>query len=372
MDILVKEMVIKGNRFYDGQHVSCIFTDNTTIHGTLYIEYCNSPHMARMFFCHSDRRRIGSVSPNLYGHKYSWVFEYNGRFTQDVKELIPINPSVSFKPSINISDSLSRFLGLFCDSQINLLFNLSVKPFEIYTDYDTSEKPGYIKIAGTDKRGSKKVVEVKIARFLKRILDNSEYCRELITLTDRNIEMIQNDLIAYSQSDYYTLGFYEGKEIEEAYKSSNYAWIGSGTLSKSCMSDRLSYLSIYTDNPKHVKVAYLRTKRGIEARCLIWTVDGVSYFDRIYYTQDWLESLMANKLRESGYREIYGVEQKPYLCIQLDKWKYEEYPYLDTFNYLNYHTGKIFAASDYTSIPYKFVRKLNSTRGAYELIRNNR
>lgn len=361
---------IRGFDFYDGQPVFCFFANNQVIQGILHV----LEH--RFFICHNEDVRHGSTSPEMFGCRASWVFEYSkakDRFTQDVQDMKPVTSDVKFK-KIQLSEELRHFLNIVSLSKLDIIFQVIIKPFDYCTHFELSEKKGFITMSGdveTPKGKQKKTVEIKLARFIKRIIDSNDFCKQYVSLTDKDIEDINNDLVSFQENSYFDIEFSQGKEILEGYKLSNYSKSNtSGTIYKSCMTNKLDFLSLYTENPEHVKLAYLKSRNGIEARCLVWKIDDEFYYDRIYTTMDWLDKTMKRKLKELGYHSLQdAIDAQSYLRIDLTNHQFDSYPYLDSFKFLNMKTGAIFAANHVENLPYKVFRKLISTSGGFEIAR---
>lgn len=114
------------------------------------------------------------------------------------------------------------------------------------------------------------------------------------------------------------------------------------------------------------------------ARALLWTdVKGNKIVDRIYYVNTYLQQVLTkwaykNIPGVSVYLEDYNSGGDPTgKPIKLKKWKFEQYPYLDTFTHLNWSTGELSPSFtnkwNYNNTP---VLALNSTSGGFRLVSN--
>jgi hypothetical protein len=76
-------------------------------------------------------------------------------------------------------------------------------------------------------------------------------------------------------------------------------------------------------------------------------VVAVSFY-RIFATQDWMGTSLSCKLKAMGYHDIMMARQDKdfFLSIKLDEVEFDEYPYLDTFRFLDFETKTIYAISD--------------------------
>ncbi len=173
-------------------------------------------------------------------------------------------------------------------------------------------------------------------RIVRRFL--TEYA--LAQLTDADFEAFTNRLAAYKE-DIGTFQLVKGNDIKDAYLLDNYA-PNTGSLGNSCMSYRecQRYFSIYTNNPAVCNLAVLEKRDKIHARALVWTLlDGRQMLDRIY-ANDATASQMQRWATEQGFISRDDLRSSERV-VQLDKWMFSTYPYLDTLFYLSRKTGKL-------------------------------
>lgn len=159
-------------------------------------------------------------------------------------------------------------------------------------------------------------------------------------LTDRDFEQFTNRLAAY-KDDQGTYQLVKGNDIKDAYLYTNYG-VNTGSLANSCMAYRecQRYFGIYTNNPAVCNLAVLEKRDKIHARALVWTLlDGRQMLDRIY-ANDATASQMQRWATEQGFisRDDLRPSER---VVQLDKWMFSTYPYLDTLFYLSRKTGKL-------------------------------
>lgn len=138
---------------------------------------------------------------------------------------------------------------------------------------------------------------------------------------------------------------------------------GGGTLSNSCMKEVDSnYFEIYVKNPDKCRLVIMYDTKGkvgedgkykssrIVGRALLWNTDqGDTVMDRVYYTNDSDVDLFKRFafhnnwiVRRGGtsWDSATGVVSKSF-SISLGEWKFDEFPYVDTFYYFNYADGKL-------------------------------
>ena len=355
---------INGTPFTSGMFVSCQFNDNVCLEGTLHVE-----SYPRMYFCHDHPlHRHGAPSPKMWGHRYSWAFDYDldsGTFDEGV---VSVTPMLRDMKEITVSGRLAQFMSLV-KSPLNLttLLSAKVKPYDSMVDFDLSEKAGFIVARGqvTTANGTyPKAIEVRLSRLIRHISDRlAKDFSDRWHLDDRTVESIHNQLVTFQSGGLLTLEVLSGDRILEGYDSSNYSQSG-GTLHKSCMNNKAGFLSLYTRNPQ-VSLAVLRSPRGIEARCLLWRTDSGLYADRAYYTNDWIESAMYDRVAKLGYTPIRDAEfnkKNPYVSVSLTHFDLETYPYLDNFFYLS-EDGRLYAAPERHLLPLGSFKVLRTTQG---------
>jgi hypothetical protein len=313
----------------------------------------------RAYICHNNPDFEGDSSPEKYGYMYSWTFTCVGGMTSDnVSDLVPAFKNGTPKEKIQLDDDISTFLRLNAKERLMVLFTYKLGIFDEFDIYEMSKNSGFLVLKS---RKSKKSLEIKIGRFIKQMLIKYKQTigitstgESFLELTDKDIEDLHNKYVSYQRNDE-LIQFLSGKPILEAYTKANYPPDNGSVLHKSCMVDRLPYLGIYTDNPNQVELAVVTIDGKIVARSFIWTAtDGNKYYDRIYFAYDWLNNLMCSKLEARG---IKPIQKENFKEIQLENWKFPQYPYLDSFYYFNVEKGKLFF------INVSDVRQLRNTDG---------
>ena len=186
----------------------------------------------------------------------------------------------------------------------------------------------------------------------------------------------------FRQGDTGEVIYVRGHWIAELYHEKNYASL-SGTLGNSCMRyERTNkYLDIYVKNTSICKLAVLLNKEGkVQGRALVWTKDGVDYYDRIYYTSDLIQDRMKAFFLTQGietcypgysnYKEIRFDEDT--MNADFDKrviLLHDYYPYMDSLKFLEENHSFI---SNYdTHLRGSGYYILNDTSGQYEDVSSN-
>lgn len=357
--IISKNMVINGHNYSAGDPVICILRGKP-IPGRLEIRG------SRLWICHNNSEFRGSEADHLWGMSYSWTFNYeNERFTDEVTALIPSKGKLDIKESVSISNSLQIVTQMLPFQTGVLFFYCATKPYEKYDSFELSSKTGFIKMKGvvsTMLGKQNKSVEVKLSRFLKTVSDTID--NELFKLTDSQIEKAHNICVSFQQGSLFQLDFYEGEYIKLGYSSENYSNSNINSLQKSCMTNKFDFLELYTMNKEVVKLAYLKSDLGIEARCLVWDIDGTPHFDRIYYTSDWICEMLKAKLLALGYLELSSeIGKHNILEVKIKNYSFDNYPYVDSFRYLSKRRGKLYAAFSTEPLKKGLYYVMNQTNG---------
>lgn len=154
----------------------------------------------------------------------------------------------------------------------------------------------------------------------------------------------------------------KGEEIRQAYL---YAQASEhGSIGASCMryAKCQQYLDIYVDNPQ-VELAVIREKYSgtILARALVWAG---KYSDRVYSSDLVSSSALIGKMRNDGLEDVYGnMTLKANVSVVLDNVEFDQYPYLDTFFYLNMETREVSNNRPPRDTEWRYCQ---STEGHYE------
>jgi hypothetical protein len=177
-----------------------------------------------------------------------------------------------------------------------------------------------------------------------------------------------------------------GDEIPYYYDFMNYAYPDKGQLGSSCMryTPCQRYFGIYKENPEVCQLlVYVNQDNKVLGRAIVWKlekkVDGcpAEYFmDRIYCSNDsdmlkfknyakeqgWVMKNKNNSdIVESLFFNYNGELFLSHVCVQLDKFDFRYYPFVDTMSFLHPSRGKLH------NIKGKNTLELTSTGGeSYE------
>lgn len=162
-----------------------------------------------------------------------------------------------------------------------------------------------------------------------------------------------------------------GEIIKHWYSSDNYESV-SGQLGNSCMrSPRYkNFFNIYTQNPEVCSLLILRSAENYDKICgraLVWKLsDGKTYMDRVYVIRDSDFQSYDDYAKKRGWlnEESMGYKDFSNMVVKLKHWKFEQYPYMDTFKCLNVNEGYLSADED--KWPSPGFWKLQDTSGGYD------
>ena len=217
--------------------------------------------------------------------------------------------------------------------------------------------------------------DIKVGRAIKYIA-NDLYD---LTITDKQVEDFVNVYKAIPNQGESNFQFYIGDDIKNGYNTDNY-YNRYGTLGGSCMNDEPSYLKIYRNNEKKVRLLVLLEDNGkICGRALVWKLDKspceAEYFmDRVYTNRDYEtnkfiqyaeknEFLYKNRMSSGDAEAVQfrykGKEIIGEIRVKLDG-DQKKYPYMDTLFALNKEKDEL------SNIPSWKSYKLWDTDGDHE------
>jgi len=305
------------------------------------------------------------------GSNYLLDTDYDIDFVNDILIFRDTSLKFGFKPTtcninfLNTENNRWKSLKIKCDNFIfssvsdKMLLSILSKYSDIegniksnlngYTHYAISNN--YINdMKVTKSRSSNTKVPIEIEFETELDISNSE------------IEEFTNEFTSLvktiSSSPDSKIEKVSGVDIVHWYLNKNYSRL-IGKLGNSCMGDDgcKSFFGIYTKNPNQVSLLIIRNQdHKLLGRALLWKVQvtcenlpsNMYFMDRIYTINDSDDNIFINYAIENGY--IYrntpnnnklkyyhnGKElNNPIIYCQLDEWKFDLYPYLDTLKYLN-------------------------------------
>lgn len=211
--------------------------------------------------------------------------------------------------------------------------------------------------------------EITIGKFTNKIYQNDNK-----TLTSKELENFVNLYKSFydmEKESFSRLEVVSGEEIKKWYLYENYE-DQRGQLGASCMRHKgcQNYFNIYTQNPEVVSLVILKSSKDdtkITGRALLWTSTlGNKIMDRIYYINDSDRHLFEKFAKENGWKSKDDMNWRELEenTIQLKKWNFDEYPYLDTYAYLSKEKGVLSADEDLW--PEQGYIRLQSTSGSFE------
>ena len=339
------EISIKALNFKSGDEVTLIYPhDNVIEHGAIWFDEQNP---IRFWFCSDSSVFSGDLSPNMLGYKYSWQFSVSGASTDAGVFYHRIKVEKHKRYTSYIDTQIQTFIRRELN-HLTFLFEIKNNLLENYDSLTKSSENGMVTLHSSSRN---KKLEIKFGRLVRRI---STAFAEIVAANPKNIgnstslSQVSDELIEKIHNRFVSDGnkslrheIVSGKDIIKGYTRTNYCE-GRGTLHNSCMTDKHSYLKIYTDNPEKISLAiFYDNDDKVCGRALIWKADdGNTYYDRIYYTIDWQNSYIDKALRDLGYQTIYGMSKSA--SVKLSKLDFIEYPYIDTFFGVSFKKKQLF------------------------------
>ena len=265
--------------------------------------------------------------------------------------------------NVSISESLRKIISEFKDKSLVASLLLEEMVFEDtlvpnHIDYLSASHSDKTKISYLTPERFTKINDSEIWSTSKRYHSKpgSLISKIYRNITPREIENFSNLYRAFSDQKEFDLSVVKGRDIVKYYHQDTYA--GSGSLGNSCMKyDRCSkFLEIYSDNNIVSMLIMKNDDGGLLGRALLWEVGDQKIMDRIYtindedyqyYFMKWADNNgFIYKKRQNWANTLQfvsnGKDIESEIEIQLGKWDYSYYPYLDTFKWLDRTAGKLF------------------------------
>lgn len=203
-----------------------------------------------------------------------------------------------------------------------------------------------------------KSIPIKIGRLVKSFLSNigiefpdTEYDK-FVTEYKSMYELLKNKFSNFE--------VVFGEEIRKFYLHNRYDNTRRSILQNSCMRYQKCqpYFDIYVENPEVCSMVIRRSfidSDLITARALLWKLsDGSMFMDRVYYSREQEQNLFESWAIDNGY--YYQNRDQDFRFdgkkadidpeVNLKKYKFDYYPYLDTFKYLDPETGILYENVD--------------------------
>ena len=359
-------LTYKGVEYKAGSRIKAMI-NGQKVDGKLQFEDLGDNHF--YFICHNDESLSGRYTENRFGYIYSWAFkkigkikkwDYDGTLSDSVI-ILGVDGVEHLKDKFEISNDLQKFFGVK-RVDIHVLENKQI--FPEYNKFEVSENKGMIKLVNLEKN---RTTDLKFGRFLNTL---SKQCVDKLNLKplfdNKVIEKLHNDYLSYQTGDYIKVEYLVGENILDGYKKDNYH-SNKSSLGGSCMTDKLNYLKLYTNNPDKIQMICVKIFEKIVGRALLWTTDcGKKVMDKIYICDEWVGSKFDEIKLEHNYENWsdYGSSDN-ILSLTLNTDNIEKWPYLDTFQFLVLEEDKTKATLS-TYPPKGYSMRLRSTGGGYE------
>ena len=216
--------------------------------------------------------------------------------------------------------------------------------------------------------------EISIGRFIKKLF--------LDTFTDVQVSQFVERWVSMNISGEFKI--WETDKILDAYNSANYEEYMGSSLDHSCMNDDSS-VNFYRACPTAKILVLVNSDNSIKGRCLIWTdIDGKKIMDKVYYNTEsdyykfvkwgndndyYIRNNKTGILYEFTYKGKPVNLKTKIKFPNVEEYKYEYFPFVDTFCYAKDGFGMNYEPSGIFNEPGKYY-KLQETDGTYEELYN--
>ena len=205
---------------------------------------------------------------------------------------------------------------------------------------------------------------VKVGKFLNKIDKiiglgtTGTETEEFVLLYKINYDIIHN----VSDSKFENFEVVTGENIRKWYLEDNYV-SDQGDLGNSCMrkSKCQEWIDLYCENTDVCRLLILKSQRKgkISGRALIWKTDKGIVMDRIYFSDEPVQRLFKAYEHENKLVPLHNLKNQT-ITVQLTSFKFDKWPYLDTFKFINTESGKLYNMHEF---PDDNILKLKSADG---------
>jgi hypothetical protein len=233
------------------------------------------------------------------------------------------------------------------DDHVNYISVSNSDPTKI--SYLTTDRINYISEKGEDLWTSQKRFHIKPGSFVSKLFKG-------ISLSEiQNFSVLFRNVVSKVDTRFEIVS---GPQIRQFYHFSSYLR-ESGSLGNSCMKyDQCQdYFDLYVKNPDLIRMVVLLNHRDrLIGRALIWDDGNNKIMDRIYTIDDdsyqfsfkkWADDngywyKKEQKWNNTLYFESKGKVDCKHIDLQLEKFNFSNYPYMDTFKFFDPKTGKLY------------------------------
>ena len=286
---------------------------------------------------------------------------------------------------IHISENLKKILNEIKSSS-RIAFSLLENSEELHEKH-----PDYLDISGSD--------STKISYLTQDRLASGDTTRDVWTcnkrfhgrpgsvinkifknLTGPEVEMFNNLYKSALNRIQFKFEIVKHEDIRSAYHYTSNSR-EAGSLGVSCMKydSCQRFFDLYVENSDVINLLIMTNDDGkLMGRALLWNFDSNKVMDRIYTVNDDELSYHFKKWAvDNGY--IYKHEQKwnnslafeangkkieQKLSVRLKNWKFDRYPYMDTFKFLDRIGGVVYNYNPLDSTP-RDIKTLCAPDGRY-------
>lgn len=179
---------------------------------------------------------------------------------------------------------------------------------------------------------------------------------------DKDLEIFNNLYKSILCKIKFTFRILNGNDVKLYYHGDRYR-TSSGSLGNSCMKydNCQRYMNLYVDNSDTISMLGMFDDDNLlMGRALLWNFDSNKVMDRIYTINDEELSYQFKKwANANGYMykyeqrwnnslsfEMCGKKIDKKFSVKLKNWKYDRYPYMDTFKFFDKANGILYNYND--------------------------
>lgn len=193
---------------------------------------------------------------------------------------------------------------------------------------------------------------------------------------NHEIEHFTTQFLSIVDPPIYTMKVVSGADIAKYYNYTNYSETR-GSLGSSCMSavDE-KFFDIYVNNPDSINMLVMLNQHDkVMGRAIIWIGEDFKVLDRVYVSNDLYTKHFTGWAKENNcyYKEYNNWYTPKHMKIgddsvfgefeiKLNISKFDKYPYLDSFKWLNLRTNKI---TNFKPKTLRNVRTLSDHMGGF-------
>lgn len=253
-----------------------ILSGNTTVH------FNGEKTSLQRFVLDNDYDVVTNYINRIY-------LDYNYHVSDNVKTFLSNYTTVTFTE--RFLDKLSKVDHIYARKLDNMIYEAN-KTFCVNVDYEDN-LIRYDEFLGTPNQ------KMKIGKWVAKLFRMNGY--------ECDNKLLESFVNKFKEEKDFHFEILKGADILEAYNTKNYFILNSGTLSKSCMNNKLELVDWYAIQPSIRCLVYKENKSNkIIGRAILWEKVNMSgkvmkLMDRVYVNADFHIEIFSKWAKENGY-----------------------------------------------------------------------